>query len=258
MGIFNLELKSGKQIFPLNYENLNGSNFTNNIKNIKFLKIIIKETYGENRTYINQFMLFEKSSKEVNEFLLKESLENNNNLKDIFKIEDIKELIKTSNISEKEDFENSEIENKLNSTDNLPISQNSYEILEKSKKSEEIKKSENKEFERKKNEIHNEINNEINSEINNEINEENNNDIDIDNDINIQKKENNFEDNYKINKSKKVMKIEKILKQNILENDTKRGKIEEDKNKMSSQTSNKFGNIYNKKKYFIWPIFKSN
>ena len=68
LGIFNLELKSGKQIFPLNYENLNGSNFTNNIKNIKLLKIIIKESYGENRTYLNQIMLFENSSKEVNEY----------------------------------------------------------------------------------------------------------------------------------------------------------------------------------------------
>ena len=249
MGTFNLELKSGKQIFPLNYENLNGSNFTNNIKNIKYIKIIIKESYGEDRTYINQIMLFEKSSKEVSEFLLKESLENNKIINNNFNIEDFKELlIKTSqnNTSEKEDLEISETEvNKLNSTDNLPISQNSYELLEKTKKSEEIKKNEinnYQKYERKNNDIYIEINKNINEEINNDISK------DINNDINIQKKENeNYDDNYKINKSKKVMKIENILKQNILENDSKRGKIEEDNNKMHSQNSNKFGNIYNKK-----------
>ena len=69
-----MELKTGKQIFPLNDDNIKVSNL---IKNIKYIKIIIKENYGGDRTYINQIMLYDKSCKEVNQFFLKESLENN-------------------------------------------------------------------------------------------------------------------------------------------------------------------------------------
>ena len=72
-----MELKSGKQIFPLNYNNIKDSNLIKNIKNIKYIKIVIKENYGGDRTYINQIMLYDKSCKEVNQFFLKESLENN-------------------------------------------------------------------------------------------------------------------------------------------------------------------------------------
>ena len=63
LGIFELELKTGKQIFPLNYNNIKDINIIKNIKNIRYIKIIIKENYGENWTYINQIMLFENNYK---------------------------------------------------------------------------------------------------------------------------------------------------------------------------------------------------
>ena len=68
LGIFNLELKSGIQIFNIKYN----KNITN-CKNIKFLKIIIKENFGEKWTYINQIMLYEEDEKYINN-ILKESL----------------------------------------------------------------------------------------------------------------------------------------------------------------------------------------
>ena len=49
------------------------------IKNIRYIKIIIKHNYGEDHTYINQIMLFEKNAKDANKYFLQKSLENNQN-----------------------------------------------------------------------------------------------------------------------------------------------------------------------------------
>ena len=51
-------MRPGKQLFPLNYNNIINNK---DIKyNIKYIKLIVKETYGGNRTYINQIMLYEE------------------------------------------------------------------------------------------------------------------------------------------------------------------------------------------------------
>ena len=68
LGMFNLELKSGIQIFNIKY-----SKNIDNCKSIKFLKIIIKENFGEKWTYINQIMLYEEDEKYINN-ILKESM----------------------------------------------------------------------------------------------------------------------------------------------------------------------------------------
>ena len=60
-------MRPGKQLFPLNYNNIiNNNNIKNNIKAIK---LIIKETYGGNRTYINQIMFYEESAEKVQEIM---------------------------------------------------------------------------------------------------------------------------------------------------------------------------------------------
>ena len=81
LGIFELEIKAGKQVFPLDYSNIKDKNIINNVKSIKLLKIIIKENFGSDRTYINQIMLFEENSEIVKNFFIKQSqLSNQNNL----------------------------------------------------------------------------------------------------------------------------------------------------------------------------------
>ena len=67
MGIFELEMRPGKQLFPLNYNNIINNN---NIKyNIKAIKLIIKETYGGSRTYINQIMFYEETAEKVQDIM---------------------------------------------------------------------------------------------------------------------------------------------------------------------------------------------
>ena len=84
LGIFNLELKSGIQIFNIKYNKT-----FDNCKQIKFLKIIIKENFGEKWTYINQIMLYDEDETYINNILkasmisLKESDESFDNDIDI-------------------------------------------------------------------------------------------------------------------------------------------------------------------------------
>ena len=65
-------MRPGKQLFPLNYNNIISDN---NIKyNIEAIKLIIRETYGGNRTYINQIMFYEQSAEEVKDIICSNDL----------------------------------------------------------------------------------------------------------------------------------------------------------------------------------------
>ena len=65
-------MRPGKQLFPLNYNNIINNK---EIKyNIKAIKLLIRETYGGNRTYINQIMFFEQSAEEVKDLLCSNDL----------------------------------------------------------------------------------------------------------------------------------------------------------------------------------------
>ena len=80
-------MRPGKQLFPLNYNNIINDK---NIKyNIKAIKLIVRETYGGNRTYINQVMFFEQSAEEVKDLIC------SNDLNKIYKLN--KKLINNSN-----------------------------------------------------------------------------------------------------------------------------------------------------------------
>ena len=60
-------MRPGRQLFPLNYSNIiDDSEMKYKIKTIK---LIIKESYGGNRTYINQIMFYEQTAEEVNELI---------------------------------------------------------------------------------------------------------------------------------------------------------------------------------------------
>ena len=94
LGMFELEMRPGKQLFPLNYGNIINDK---SIKyNIKAIKIIVRETYGGVRTYINQIMFYEQSAEEVKDLLC------SNDLNKIYKLNNKKHLrnIDTNNYSE--------------------------------------------------------------------------------------------------------------------------------------------------------------
>ena len=69
LGIFELEMRDGIQLFPIDYNVLDDTSIKNKIK---AFKIIIKSTYGGNKTYINQIMFYENTAQEI-------KVENNNN-----------------------------------------------------------------------------------------------------------------------------------------------------------------------------------
>ena len=80
-------MRPGKQLFPLNYNNIINNR---NIKyNIKAIKLIVRETYGGVRTYINQIMLYEQSAEEVKDLLC------SNDLNKFYKLNNKKHLRNT-------------------------------------------------------------------------------------------------------------------------------------------------------------------
>ena len=55
LGIFELELRDGIQLFPIDYNVLDDTSIKNKIK---AFKIIIKSTYGSDKTYINKIKVY--------------------------------------------------------------------------------------------------------------------------------------------------------------------------------------------------------
>ena len=91
LGIFELEMRPGKQLFPLNYNNIINNK---DIKyNIKAIKLVVRETYGGKRTYINQIMFFEQSAEEVKDLLC------SNDLNKYYKLN--KRLLNSNNTEQK-------------------------------------------------------------------------------------------------------------------------------------------------------------
>ena len=136
LGIFELELKAGKQIFPLDYSHIEDNNQIKDVKNIKYLKLIIKENYGnDDWTYINQIMLYDKSCQEVQKQLLKESNDNN---KIIGKFKDlqISSDQKSKNSEDVFDYSNDEsnINESKNNKNNTRSEENYLPINQRRKK----------------------------------------------------------------------------------------------------------------------------
>ena len=84
LGTFNPLMKSGIQIFKIKYY----SEYISSLKKkIKLIKIIIQETYGNNQTYINNIMFYEKISKS-----------NKNNRNEMNEIPKIKKFVSNKKI----------------------------------------------------------------------------------------------------------------------------------------------------------------
>ena len=144
MGIFELEMRPGKQLFPLNYNNIINNN---NIKhNIKAIKLIIKETYGGRRTYINQIMFYEETAEKVQDIM------SGNELSKIYK--NHKKLVK-SYTSVQISYNNNKIngnkrslsKGKIRKTINEDLSQYKTQIINQNKKNiKNLKRASKKQF----------------------------------------------------------------------------------------------------------------
>ena len=120
MGIFELELRPGKQLFPLNYNNIINDK---NIKyNIKAIKLIVRETYGGLRTYINQIMFYEQSAEEVKDLLC------SNELNKIYKLNNKKNNFK-KNLNLKQDNKSIEKNNYNNYNSEQIVKRNKIQVI---------------------------------------------------------------------------------------------------------------------------------
>ena len=271
LGLFELEMRDGIQLFSIDYNVLDDENIKNKIKGIK---LIIKSSFGGNKTYINQIMFYENTLQEIKSNETNES--NNISKRENNYIEDLtnSNVSLEENINENNDIINNNIKKINNNTKNKNNEKKSKKEsnkvinINKIKKhniidfiSETNSKASDKKFLTKENQNNTEYNKgqdqDIKIEENNiiyngnkeqydNINNNNNEDenkmitssegfqnsymdnIDIKSSSrqNEEEYQNEKEKNIKntnlfYNNNKKVQKLEKILKQEILKNDTR-------------------------------------
>ena len=182
-GNFDLCLKPGRQLLQLDDEN--DSNFLSTENNDYSLQIIIKETYGDKRTYINNIYLYENidfmSSGNINSFNLIDTIKEEDDSNSIFYLRESRERtlprkkcnnsVNNNIIENSKIDENNNINNQINSqsqpqsNNNLIIRVKSEEIKNKDLTIDEfevITKTKNKE-----NKLNDKINNNINVNSNN-------------------------------------------------------------------------------------------
>ena len=182
-GNFDLCLKPGRQLLQLDDEN--DSNFLSTENNEYSLQIIIKETYGDKRTYINNIYLYENidfmSSGNINSFNLIDTIKEEDDSNSIFYLRESRERtlprkkcnnsVNNNIIENSKIDENNNINNQINSqsqpqsNNNLIIRVKSEEIKNKDLTIDEfevITKTKNKE-----NKLNDKINNNTNVNSNN-------------------------------------------------------------------------------------------
>ena len=248
LGIFELEMRDGIQLFPIDYNVLDDTSIKNKIK---AFKIIIKSTYGGNKTYINQIMFYENTAQEIKvENNNNESFKNDNNAfqNDVNLPEDLSNSQISNEDKEKEKQEiqmqkegncknNSNKQyivdyiSETHSNYNTEMNENNNYNIEKNESiRDDIKVEENNDIHDYSNIDNNEEENENNDEANKIIatsdeleypykNKYDRNISNNDNPINQNQNKNLNIPNKNNIKSKKVQKLEKILKENILNND---------------------------------------
>ena len=253
-------MRDGIQLFPIDYNVLDETSIKNKIK---AFKIIIKSTYGGNKTYINQIMLYENTAQEIKaENNNNESIQNDSNAlqHQINLPEDLSnsQISNEDIVKEKEEKEEEQMQNKNNYKNiqskkrNSNISNNSnnkqyiVDYISETHSNNNTEMNENNNYNIEKNEfikddIKVEENNDIQDNSNNEEENENNDEANkiiatsdeleypyqhkFDRNISINNNPLNQNQNKNLNlphknniKSKKVQKLEKILKENILNN----------------------------------------
>ena len=248
LGIFELEMRDGIQLFPIDYNVLDDTSIKNKIK---AFKIIIKSTYGGNKTYINQIMFYENTAQEIKvENNNNESFKNDNNAfqNDVNLPEDLsnRQISNEDKEKEKQEIQMQKEGNCKNNSNKQYIvdyisethsnyntemnENNNYNIEKNESLRDDIKVEENNDIHDYSNNDNNEEENENNDEANKIIatsdeleypykNKYDRNISNNDNPLNQNQNKNLNIPNKNNIKSKKVQKLEKKLKENILNND---------------------------------------
>ena len=118
MGFFELEMRDGLQLFNIDYNILDDENIKNKIKAIK---IIIKNSFGGNKTYINQIMFYENTVQEIKALDTIQSNKSNNNNNTFRKEINLPDDLSNSNISLEENNQRNNNENNINNNINNKI-----------------------------------------------------------------------------------------------------------------------------------------
>ena len=257
LGLFELELRDGVQLFKIDYNVLDDEKMKNKIKAIK---LVIKNTFGGNKTYINQIMFYENTIQEIKAH---DTIQSSNTYQKELKFpEDLSNSQNSleENSQQINNYNNKNLNNKIkkiknskNKTDNNNISNGNKMkkhnivdfISETNSKSSDrnlIKRSQEEDIKIEENNI---IYNGNTSKNNNQEEIENNSENEEENrmistsegfqnsymDVNSTSQQNQNEyfnqnnenikqtNNLKYN-NKKVQKLEKILKQKILKNES--------------------------------------
>ena len=123
-GNFDLCLKPGRQILQLDEEN--DSNFLNTENNNYSIKILIKETYGDKRTYINNIYLYESidfmGSGLINSFNGIDTIKEEDDSSSIFYLRESREKTlprKNKNNSVNNNYSSNRINNEINDIINM-------------------------------------------------------------------------------------------------------------------------------------------
>ena len=116
LGFFELEMRDGLQLFNIDYNILDDERIKNKIKAIK---LVIKNSFGGNKTYINQIMFYENTIQEIKAY---DTIQSNKSIKSnntFHKEMNLPEDLSNSQISLGENSQQINNENNININNNI-------------------------------------------------------------------------------------------------------------------------------------------
>ena len=194
LGNFDLCLKPGKQLLQFDYE-INPSLIKENISDI-IIKLIIKETFGDKRTYINNIYLYENINLNQNNLLTNMEPIKEEDSNSLIYLRESREKVLNKNVKEMNTIEEKKEKNNSEESQSLISDSDLSEKYNNKKENKDENKINNniKNNDRYLNENENEILMEMNKQINLMLEKEEMKDIQQDNELSSKEKSLNIND----------------------------------------------------------------
>ena len=194
LGNFDLCLKPGKQLLQFDYE-INPSLIKENISDI-IIKLIIKETFGDKRTYINNIYLYENINLNQNNLLTNMEPIKEEDSNSLIYLRESREKVLNKNVKEMNTIEKKKEKNNSEESQSLISDSDLSEKYNNKKENKDENKINNniKNNDRYLNENENEILMEMNKQINLMLEKEEMKDIQQDNELSSKEKSLNIND----------------------------------------------------------------